>query len=224
MGNAEDIRKLGKEIVVAHQERLNAIQRRVKDVNVRLKTEIRSLLDGFTARRSEVTEETRKSASEQKNKLLDFVGALGKDTEKMLTGMKKDHRNMASALRKEHHKCRQGRISAETSRHKDFNTLLGHVRKDLRVIGDSVNQIKLSVKDRLLEFTAERWEVSTDLRKSLTGYVKNLADETKKLVLDARQDREKVARVWREMPARKEALESRMAGKQAPKKTASNHK
>jgi hypothetical protein len=190
MGIADDVKRLGEDIVASYNVRVKAIRTIVKDT--------RNTLKGFHAEHKEMS-------AKQAKDLAGFVADLTKNVGDMIKGIQTEHKDMAAAL-----KASLGK--GETDRLKTFKGMMGDIRKE-------INDIETYVKNKLREFSDAHADMSAELKKELAKYADDMVKATKKLMGDiqARQkerntevadlleaynaEREKMAANWQALTA-----------------------
>ena len=205
MGIAEDIKKIGEDIVASYDLRVKAIGELVSDVH--------ETLEGFTTDRKKMGEEQAKNLS-------DFVKGLSKSVEDMLKRFQKDHKQMSddqaksladfvkdltknvgdtmTRIQKAHKEMadnlKESLEKGETDRLKDFKDMMGDITKGIK-------EIENYVANKLKEFHDTHADMSKELKKDLDKYVAGIVSETKKLMKDYEGERKKMATNWQSMAA-----------------------
>ena len=190
MGIAEDIKKLGEDIVGSYDSRVKAIGTLVKDTH--------QMLKGFDTEHKEMSEK-------QAEALANFVNGLTKDVGAMMKAIAKAHKEMADKLEADLAKGEEDRI-------KDFKPMMAGIQKEIK-------EIETYVAKKLKEFHGAHADMSEELKKELAKYVDDMVKATKKLMADiqARQkerntevadlleayktEREKMAANWQALTA-----------------------
>jgi len=190
MGIADDIKKLGEDIVTSYDMRVKAIGE--------LATDVHKKLEGFAAERKDM-------AAKQAKALRDFVTDLTKKVGAMIKSLQKEHKEMADNLR-------EGLKKGETERLKSFEDMMGGIKKGIK-------DIESYVANKLKEFNKAHADMSAELKKALAKYVDDMVKATKKLMGDIQKrqeernaevadlleayktEREKMAANWRSMAA-----------------------
>lgn len=172
MGIAEDIKKLGEDIVASYDSRVKALGELVADTHKTLK--------GFAADRKKMSEEQAKS-------LADFVAELTKNVGGMIQGFQKEYKEMADNLKDNLEK-------GEADRLKAFKDMMGDINKGIK-------DIETYVGNKLKEFSDAHADMSEALKKDLAKYVAGIVSETKKLLGGFADEREKMAANWQSMSA-----------------------
>jgi len=214
MNIADDIKKIGEDIVASYDMRVKAIGELVQDTN--------KLLGGFTAERKDM-------ASKQAKALADFVTELTKDVSSMLKGFQGEHKDMSKALSKslsdfvadlvkdvgkmmndiqQVHKemadaLRDSLEKGEADRLKGFKAMIGDIKKDTKAIENYVAK-------KLKEFSDAHGEMSEALKKELASYVAGIVSETKKLLGTYAQESKTMAKNWQALAT---TMDRRRGGK-----------
>jgi gas vesicle protein len=155
MGIADDIKKLGEDIVASYDTRVKAIGVLVKDTHQMLKR--------FDAEHKEMSEK-------QAEALANFVADLTKSVSNMIKGFQKDHKAMADELKDNLEKGEEDRIKA-------FKAMMANIQKEIKAI-------ETYVKNKLKEFDDAHADMSEELKKMLAKYVDDMVKATKKLMDD----------------------------------------
>ena len=190
MAIAEDIKKLGEDIVASYDSRVKAIGTLVKDTH--------QMLKGFDAEHKEMAEK-------QAEALANFVADLTKSVGNMIKGFQKEHKEIADTLRADLAKGEDDRLKA-------FKPMMAGIQKEIK-------EIEAYVAKKLKEFDEAHADMSEELKKELAKYVDDMVKATKKLMSDiqARQkerntqvgdlleefktEREEMAANWQNMVA-----------------------
>jgi len=104
-----------------------------------------------------------------------------------MKNIQKVHKEMADALKESLEK-------GETDRLKDFKTMIGNIRKDIKAI-------ETYVKSKLKEFSDAHAEMSEQQKKDLAKYVAGIVADTKKVLENFKDEREKMAANWQSLTA-----------------------
>jgi len=155
MGIANDMKKLGEDIMVSHDVRVKAIGMLVNNVHKTLKS--------FATDRKEM-------AIEQAKALKNFVSHLSKNVSNMINSIQKEHKEMADKLKADLTKGEEDRLKA-------FKTMMAEIQKRIK-------EIEIYVKNKLKEFSDAHADMSEELKKELAKYVNDLVNATKKLTGD----------------------------------------
>jgi len=187
MGIADDVKKLGEDIVASHDVRVKALRELVADT---CKT-----LRGFA-------QDHKEMATKQAVSLSNFVKDLTKNVGPMLKGFHASHKEMSEAQSESLEK-------GETDRLKAFKGMMGDIDKGIK-------DIETYVAKKLKEFSAAHADMSVELKKDLAKYVDDMVKETKKLMsgIQARQ-KERNAQVADLLEAYKTEREKMAANWQA---------
>lgn len=222
--------KLGADLVRGEEDRLKDFKAMMSDIEKfvadvvkgtydmlkRFQSEHKEMADKLRADLAEGEEDRKNMSEEQARALADFVTDLTKDVGNMITGIQKDHKEMADKLRADLAKGEEDRLES-------FKPMMAEIQK-------GVEEIETYVRNKLKEFSDAHAEMSEELKKDLARYVDGMVKATKGLMSDiqARQkernaevadlleefntEREKMAANW-------QALSAKMANKRgaAPK-------
>lgn len=167
MGTADDMKRLGEDIVASYDMRVEAIGELVRDVHKNLK--------GFAADR-------KKLSAEQAKALAGFEADLAKDVGSMIGAFQKEHKEMADNLG-------ASLEGGEAERLKSFEKMMGGIKKGVR-------KIERHVANSLKEFHNAHADMSEALRKDLAKYVAGIAREVKNLLGGFEDERKKMAANW----------------------------
>jgi len=217
MGIADDVKKLGEDIVASYDTRVKAIGVLVKDTH--------KMLKGFQAEHKEMAaslktdlakgEETRlKDFKAMMESIHKFVSNVVKDVNALIKKFHQAHKAMADELRKNLDKGEADRIKA-------FKPMIAGIQKEIK-------DIENYVAKKLKEFDEVHADMSEELKKMLMKYVNDMIKATQQLMSDIQKrqkerngevsdlleayeaEREKMAHNW-------EALTIAMAKKRSGK-------
>jgi len=126
MGIADDVKRLGEDIVASYNIRVKAIGTIVK--------ETRNTLKGFHAEHKEMS-------AQQAKDLADFTADLTKNVGSMLKGFSSEHKNMAASLK--------------ASLEKNTRDIETYVKNKLREFSDAHAEMSVELKKDLAEYIAD---------------------------------------------------------------------
>jgi len=170
MAIANDIKKLGDNIIASYDTRIKAIGELVSNTH--------KTLNRFAVDR-------KKMSKEQARALTDFVADLTKNVGHMITGFQKDHKAMANDLK--------GNLKkGEADRTKAFKDMMANIQKD-------INDIETYIKNKLKEFSEAHSNMSEELKKDLAKYVSDIANSVKNLLGEYRSDIGQAKEAWMSM-------------------------
>jgi len=173
MGIADDIKKLGEDIIVSYDTRVKAIGEMVKDTH--------EMLKGFQTEHKEMSEKLKADlAKGEKERLAGFkvmmadiqkfVSDVAKEVSVMIKKFQKDHKAMADELKENLGKGEQDRIKA-------FKPMIARIQKEIK-------DIETYVAKKLKEFDGAHADMSEELKKMLAKYVDDMVKATMKLMSD----------------------------------------
>lgn len=170
MGIANDIEKLGEDVVASYDGRVKAIGVLVKDT--------RQMLKRFRADREEMSDNQAKV-------LANFVADLTKNVGSMIKDFQNEHKAMAEELRASLDK-------GEADRLKDFKAMMSGIQK-------TIKEIEIYVRNKLKEFSDAHMEMSGELKEELAKYVGDIVSATKELLDGFKGEREDMAANWQNL-------------------------
>ncbi len=173
MGIADDIKKLGEDIIVSYDTRVKAIGELVEDTH--------KMLKGFQAEHKEMSNKLRAELEKgEDSRLKDFkammadiqkfVSSVGKETTDMIRRFHKEHKEMSDTLN-------ANLAKGEGDRLKAFKTMITNIQKE-------IGAIETYVAKKLKEFSNDHDDMSEELKKMLAKYVDDMVKATKKLIGD----------------------------------------
>jgi len=131
MGIADDVKKLGEDIVASYDTRVKAIGALVKDTH--------KMLNNFTSDRMNMS-------VKQANALASFVTALTKKVNSMLNGFQKEHKEMSIGLSKSLSDFVNGLV-------KNVGNMMKHIQKDHKEMSDALSEsLEKGETNRLKDF------------------------------------------------------------------------
>jgi len=217
MGIANDVKRLGEDIVASYDGRVKAIGTLVKDTHQMLKgfdTEHKEMSDDLRAGLAKGEKERLATMKALMADIQKFVSDVAKEVSTMISRFQKDHKAMADELRANLEKGEEDRI-------KVFKAMIANIRREIKAI-------ETYVAKKLKEFDEAHADMSEELKKMLAEYVDDMVKATKKLMSDiqARQkerntevadlleaynaEREKMAANWQALVA---TMEKRRGGR-----------
>lgn len=211
MSIADDIKKLGEDIVASYDMRVKAVGAIVKDTHRTLKefsSEHKAMSAKLSADLAKGEEDRLKDFKAMMSEITKFVGGVVKETADLVKKFQAEHKEMAGELG-------DSLAKGETERHKAFKHMMSDIHKGIK-------DIETHVASKLKEFSAAHADMSAELKKELAEYVMDMVKETKKLMGDilARQkernagvadllgafgtEREEMAANWQSLVAKME--------------------
>lgn len=200
MGIADDIKRLGNDIVASYDTRVKALGDLVANIH--------KTLEGFASDR-------KKMADEQAKDLAGFVKDLTKNVADMLKKFQGEHKDMSEALSKSlsefvkdltknvgammkviasAHKKMAADLEdtlekGEADRLKDFKAMIGNIKKEIK-------DIENYIAKRLKEFSDAHADMSEQQKKDLASYVEGVASEVKSLLNGYNAEMVKAKSAW----------------------------
>lgn len=169
MGIANDMKKLGEDIVASHDVRVKTIGTLVNNVHKTLKS---------------CATDRKKMAIEQSKALGKFVSDLSKNVSNMINRIRKEHKEMADKLKADLAKGEAVLAKGEADRLKAFRTMMAGIQEQIK-------EIETYVKNKLKEFSDTHADMSEELKKELATYVDDIVNATKKLMADIQAQQKK---------------------------------
>jgi uncharacterized protein YukE len=190
MGIAEDMKKLGEDIIASYDTRIKAVGGLVKDTH--------KMLKGFHTEHKEMSAALRAElAKGEQNRLKDFK-AMMSDIEKFLADVTKNVSNIIKGFQKGHKgmadELKASLEKGETGRLKDFESMMADIRK-------AIKEIETFVANKLKEFDDAHTGMSEELKKELTEYVAGIVRETRKFLKECGSDTAQARKAWKGMSA-----------------------
>lgn len=177
MAIAEDMKKLGEDIVASYDMRVKAIGELVKDTHTTLK--------GFHTEHKEMSAALRAElAKGEQSRLKDFESMMG-DIQNFVKGLAKNVGNMLKTFQKEHKEMadelKAGLEQGETDRLKDFKTMMSEIEK---FIGD----VSKNVSNMIKGFQKEHRAMADELESGLEQGETQRLNDFQKMMADIRKD------------------------------------
>jgi len=142
----------------------------------------------------EFTQGHKKMSEEQTKNLADFVADLSKDVSNMIKSFQNEHKEMGSALKESLKQGEADRKQGEADRLKNFKDMMGNIQK-------CIKDIETYVANKLKEFSDAHADMGERLKKDLDKYVAGIVNETKELLGDYEEEREKMSANWQGLTA-----------------------
>jgi uncharacterized protein YukE len=201
---AEDMKKLGEDIIASHDVRVKAIGTLVKDTH--------QMLKGFRTEHKEMSAALKADLAKGENERLNDFKAMMSDIEKFLADVTKNVSNMIKGFQKEHKEMadelKTSLEKGETGRLKDFQKMMSDIQKDIK-------EIETFVANKLEEFDAAHTDMSEELKKDLAKYVEGIVKETMRFLKECSSDMAQARKAWKGMGAT--MAKARKAGFAMPK-------
>lgn len=210
MGLAENMKRMGEDIVSSYDMRFKAVGMLVNDVQKTLKS--------FAAARKKMAGEQAKDLDDFVLNLSKYVTDLLRSADDFLKKIQRNHKEMSKEQAKE-----LGDFVADLNR--DVGNMIKDFQKDHKAMSDSLKanlenskkNLEAYVKTKLKEFTAGRADMSAKLKRDLAKYVSGIVVDTRKLLNGFRDERKKLEDELRKMAAHWQAVSSTLAKKRGAK-------
>jgi len=209
MGIANDMKKLGEDIIASHDVRVKAIGTLVNNVHKTLKsfaTDRKKMADKLRADLAKGEKDRLAGFKAMMADIQKFVSDIAKEVSAMIKRFQEEHKAMADELRENLEKGEEDRIKA-------FKPMMANIHEEIKAI-------ETYVKNKLKEFDDAHADMSEELKKELATYVDDMVKATKKLMSDIQKrqkernaevadlleaynaEREKMAANWRALTAK----------------------
>jgi len=195
MAIAEDMKKLGEDIVASYDMRVKAIGELVKDTHTTLKgfhTEHKEMSAALRAELAKGEQSRLKDFESMMGDIQNFVKGLAKNVGNMLKTFQKEHKEMADELKagleqgetdrlKDFKTLKAGLEQGETDRLKDFKTMMSEIEK---FIGD----VSKNVSNMIKGFQKEHRAMADELESGLEQGETQRLNDFQKMMADIRKD------------------------------------
>jgi hypothetical protein len=202
MGLAEDIKKLGEDIVASYDSRVMASNSRAKAIRV-LKKDTHEMLKGFNAGHKEMS-------ANQAKALANFVADLTKNVGHMITTFQKEHKDMADALKVSLEKNTKDIETYVKNKLQEFSDAHADMSEELKKdLAEYVADIVKETKERLSAFKDEREKMAANWQ----AMAATMAKKRGKLIVEAGAEVKTVEEVVEKPKKRKARNEVRFRAK-----------